>query len=274
MPLISEEQIKLLIPAIGDQIKFKQAVIKTTSNNVGVDDLVGKSDFISIITTGIWNDFRLLQQLIGDELLDSKGTKRSLFENNADSQPKLLKIGESTPVLLVVDKDGINSAVTETDIGSSSTVTDLRNSDCGLNSSFLSVAENIDYFDLKSILEGDVIGRAILSKCGKNIPITYRDRNNICEIIISYFLNKSRKLNNDLLSQIADEIIKVIPSEKKSTYFVSPIKKKNSRNNKPVVSRGKLVDKYRNKLTTLRRITENPPVPIDLFEATFNGKLQ
>ncbi|KAJ3652978.1 hypothetical protein Zmor_018899 [Zophobas morio] len=248
LSLISEEQIKLLIPAIGDQIRFKQAVKRINSNPC------------------IDNNQQYHNE---NELVVSNKRKQAIFENNpisideTEPESKFKKIDGSTPILLVVDSQapGPSNSGTETGIASASTVTDLRNSDCGQNSSFLSVAQEIHDFNLSAILEGDVIERAILTKHNTNVPVTNRDRNSLCEIVISYFLNKSVKLNNDFLSRIADEITKIMPTEKKTTYFVSPIKKISSRFNKPEVARGKLVDKHRNKLTALRRTIEFPPVP-------------
>jgi hypothetical protein len=210
-----------------------------------------------------------------DELPVVKGSKRSLFEANLEDVPidiiedsqtaqKRNKIDEHTSVLLLVDSppgaSPSTSHLTETwRLGSASTITELRNSDCGQNSSFLSVCHDIDKFDLRTVLEEDVLGRAILSKHVRNLPITNRDRNSLCEIIVTHFLNKSCKLNNDLLSRIADQIVSIIPTEKKTTYFISPIKKRLSRLHKPEVAKGKLVDKHRNKLTALRRIIEFTP---------------
>ena len=158
-----------------------------------------------------------------NELVVSNKRKQAIFENNpisideTEPESKFKKIDGSTPILPVVDSQapGPGNSGTETGIASASTVTDLRNSDCGQNSSFLSVAQEIHDFNLSAILEGDVIGRAILTKHNTNVPVTNRDRNSLCEIVISYFLNKSVKLNNDFLSRIADEITKIIPTEKK-----------------------------------------------------------
>lgn len=60
-------------------------------------------------------------------------------------------------------------------------------------------------------------------------------------------------LRNDDFDFISDCIIETLPGECKETYYVPPIFKKNSTTNKSKVSKGKLVDKYRNKLTFLRK---------------------
>lgn len=53
-------------------------------------------------------------------------------------------------------------------------------------------------------------------------------------------------------------IIEIFPSEDINLYYVAPISKKDSRSRKSISIRGKLVDKYRNKLRQTKRIlTEN-----------------
>lgn len=107
--------------------------------------------------------------------------------------------------------------------------------------------------DVLAILKENIIGKAIILKNGKKSKLDARDQNNIAEIIISYFLNKNLKLNNTYLSILAEKIAVALPSEQKSTYYISPIPKKKSRWNKPEVARGKLVDKHRNKLSAIRK---------------------
>lgn len=53
---------------------------------------------------------------------------------------------------------------------------------------------------------------------------------------------------------LARDIVELFPSETTSLYYVPPISKKNSRNQKSVPVRGKLVDKYRNKVRQSKRI--------------------
>ncbi|CAH1380803.1 unnamed protein product, partial [Tenebrio molitor] len=139
---LNEDHIKFLIPAIGDQIKFKKALstIASAADNHQTSAII-------------------------DELPVVKGSKRSLFEANLEDVPidiikdsqtaqKRNKIDEHTSVLLLVDSppgaSPSTSHLTETwRLGSASTITELRNSDCGQNSSFLSVCHDIDKFDLR-----------------------------------------------------------------------------------------------------------------------------
>ncbi|XP_070516625.1 uncharacterized protein [Cardiocondyla obscurior] len=63
-------------------------------------------------------------------------------------------------------------------------------------------------------------------------------------------------LKNDDFEYLATEIVKLFPTENIATYYVPPISKKASRVGKSIISRGKLVDKYRNKIRALKVINE------------------
>jgi len=63
-------------------------------------------------------------------------------------------------------------------------------------------------------------------------------------------------LKNDDFLYIAKEIVKLFPTEATTTYYIPPIPKKLSRIGKFIISRGKLVDKYQNKLRALKLIHE------------------
>lgn len=64
-----------------------------------------------------------------------------------------------------------------------------------------------------------IIGRAILLKYDKEKSIGNKDRNTLCDIIICNFLNEGKRLNNASISILADKIIEIFESEKKSTYL-------------------------------------------------------
>jgi len=119
-------------------------------------------------------------------------------------------------------------------------------------------ANDVINLDIKSILNTQIIGRAILLKYEKEKTIDNKDRNNLCNIIICYFLNEGKRLNNTSLSVLADKIVHIFRGESKCTYYVSPIGKNKSRYNKPEIARGKLVDKHRNKLTMIRKTLGAP----------------
>lgn len=61
-------------------------------------------------------------------------------------------------------------------------------------------------------------------------------------------------MTNEEFQYIAERIVKDFPTETVSTYYIPVIPKKLSRVGKSIISRGKSVDKYRNKLRELKRI--------------------
>lgn len=73
-------------------------------------------------------------------------------------------------------------------------------------------------------------------------------------------------LKNEDFLYIAEEIVKLFPTEAITTYYIPPIPKKLSRIGKSVISRGKLVDKYRNKIRVLKLIDEWKPPVDDLLD--------
>ncbi|XP_031357890.1 uncharacterized protein LOC116181643 [Photinus pyralis] len=226
LPDLTEEHIVQLIPNIGDRIKFNRGVRSIQIEQATID-------FI-------------------DECTPPPSKKPY-----TESTPVSFLVENATNLLdTYVDLDAGPSTNTLHDINSMSTVTNTDQSDCGLNSSFLNYCsiETAVQFNLQEVLNADVLGRAILSKYNSKFTLDGKERNVLCEIIISHFLNKSFKLNNESLSIIANKIVALFPAcEKRATYFVSPIPKKRSGRNKPEVAKGKLVDKHRNKLTALRR---------------------
>ncbi|XP_036143340.1 uncharacterized protein LOC118645740 [Monomorium pharaonis] len=82
-------------------------------------------------------------------------------------------------------------------------------------------------------------------------------------IICSFYVFS---LKNDDFLYIAEEIVKLFPTEATATYYIPPIPKKLSRIGKSVISREKLVDKYRNKIRALKLINEWKPLSNDLQE--------
>lgn len=54
---------------------------------------------------------------------------------------------------------------------------------------------------------------------------------------------------------MSDEIVSVFPKEQKETYFISPISKHNSNDNKSKHARGRLVTKFHTNLQRYREMT-------------------
>lgn len=67
-------------------------------------------------------------------------------------------------------------------------------------------------------------------------------------------------LTNDDFHHLAEAIVKEFPTEAVATYYIPAISKKLSRVGKSVISRGKLVDKYRNKIRELKRFCVDNPL--------------
>lgn len=60
------------------------------------------------------------------------------------------------------------------------------------------------------------------------------------------------RLTNTDFEILATEILKVFPTETKDIYYVPPIRKRNSAIKKHIISKGKLIDKYRNRTREYR----------------------
>lgn len=60
-------------------------------------------------------------------------------------------------------------------------------------------------------------------------------------------------MSNEDFEDISKLIVSLFPTEVKEVYLTPPVKKRQSRDNKSEAAKGKLIDKYRNKLTFLRR---------------------
>lgn len=69
-----------------------------------------------------------------------------------------------------------------------------------------------------------------------------------------FFIYLFRPLKNEDFESISKEIEEVFPTETRITYYIPPVAKRHSRNNKSITSRGKLVDKYRNKIRDFKKL--------------------
>lgn len=125
--------------------------------------------------------------------------------------------------------------------------------------------------DIKATLENDFVGNALLLK-GKTKQLSNTDRDRISDILISAFLNEYKdRLTHHHFRIISNKIVALIPGEKSSTYFVEPIKKKDSARHKSEPARGKLIEKYRNKLHLIKKIgKEDGPLDNEKNEENSN----
>lgn len=107
--------------------------------------------------------------------------------------------------------------------------------------------------EVEKIIRADVIGLALIEKAKKK-PLTNTDRDRISELVIAAQINKYKKLDHEQIEILAEKICTLFSNEKKSTYYVPPIRKCQSKSNKSERARGKLVEKYRNKLHLLKSL--------------------
>lgn len=136
-------------------------------------------------------------------------------------------------------------------VGSTSASTITIDSDFSLSSPSPPI---IEYIDVKAILSKDLIGQALLQK-GNTKNLTNSDRDKISDILVTSLLNSfSGKLSADHFKIISEKLVTLFPNEKQSTYYIAAILKKNSFRNKSEAARGKLVEKYRNKLHLLKKL--------------------
>ncbi|XP_024877873.1 uncharacterized protein LOC112458459 isoform X2 [Temnothorax curvispinosus] len=109
---------------------------------------------------------------------------------------------------------------------------------------------------VKDILKGTSQGRAILKSYEKQKLLSRPCRNNIVDLILSEVLNNIHgPLRNEDFEALSKEIEELFPTETCHGYYIPPVPKKHSKNNKSITSRGKLVDKYRNKIRDYKKLT-------------------
>ncbi|XP_030762270.1 uncharacterized protein LOC115887090 [Sitophilus oryzae] len=114
---------------------------------------------------------------------------------------------------------------------------------------------DIQSLNLPQLLEESITGKALVAIYNKYQEFEPKYQGYLCDVIVQHFLNQPtfQRLTNEDFDAIADNIITVFPKEVKTTYFIEPLKKKFSKENKSGFARGKLTDKYRNRLTFLRK---------------------
>ncbi|KAB0803135.1 hypothetical protein PPYR_00105 [Photinus pyralis] len=110
----------------------------------------------------------------------------------------------------------------------------------------------LENFDLKNLLSGSAVGKALLSWYDIKGGFDSTRQSYLVDIITTEILNYTTHLKNEDFNFLSSKIIALFPCETKEAYYLPPIKKRDSRDNKPGVAKGKLVDKFRNKLTFLR----------------------
>ncbi|CAG5083878.1 Protein of unknown function [Cotesia congregata] len=111
------------------------------------------------------------------------------------------------------------------------------------------------YFNLKELLSEHPVGKELLLISNqKKIQLEASWISTLCEIIVYDCLKKNITLVNEDHEELASKIVELFPAECTQTFYVPPVKKKDSLSNMSLISKGKLVDKYRNTLVIIRNI--------------------
>lgn len=134
-------------------------------------------------------------------------------------------------------------------------------------------------FDLKTLLETTPLGSTILTYYEKYQTFNSAKRSLLVDIIIKKVFNfiVTHRLTHSDYNILTSKIITLFPKECAGTYYVPAIRKKNSPINRPVVAKGKLVDKVRNLLRVNREIKsdteKNVTVESEFDQSIKNDKL-
>ncbi|KAK0161694.1 hypothetical protein PV327_008113 [Microctonus hyperodae] len=110
--------------------------------------------------------------------------------------------------------------------------------------------------EVRQILANDYHGEIIQKNYKKTKLLSRKSANIIVDVIISKLLKDHDRLTNVQLENIAKSIVEIFPTESIKTYYIAPISKAVSCTKKSIPSRGKLVDKYRNKLRQRKILSE------------------
>ncbi|XP_076279767.1 uncharacterized protein LOC143208808 [Lasioglossum baleicum] len=120
--------------------------------------------------------------------------------------------------------------------------------------------ERAIHSDVEKILLSSRCGRTILNNF-KEKSLPRRVRNDLLELLVDSLMNRSTgQLRSNDFYHLAADIVKVFPKEDIHSYYVPPVSKKNSANNKSRSASGKLVEKYRNRMQRLKYFTESEDV--------------
>ncbi|KAL7305111.1 hypothetical protein TKK_0002518 [Trichogramma kaykai] len=112
-----------------------------------------------------------------------------------------------------------------------------------------------EFKDIKQILEDSSEGRNIISQYNKKKDLKPNLQNKLVDIVINKLLDitesdedcsKQEKIPYTIFHSLAEYIVEAFESEVISTYYIGPIPKKDSLDNKSKGCRGKLSTKYNN----------------------------
>ncbi|XP_045478805.1 uncharacterized protein LOC123683860 isoform X2 [Harmonia axyridis] len=220
---LSEADIDKLIPIIGHQIIFRNSLQSLEEDNLETNEIiVNKECNITNIAQCSSDNQEKHHQL--------ENYREETFNNSDISLPYdvIIDVPPASP-----------SSISESSVLALST------------SSATNIVQNLD---LECLLQSTLLGRAVIQSYRSSEVLDTKCQSLLVEIIITHLLNSNQqRLLNDDFNDLAEKIIILFPNEVKGVYYIPPLRKRHSSENISGVSKGKLVDKYRNTLTLLRK---------------------
>ncbi|XP_055846201.1 uncharacterized protein LOC129912106 isoform X2 [Episyrphus balteatus] len=117
------------------------------------------------------------------------------------------------------------------------------------------------------ILKKTEQGRAILESYRLKNCLTPEDRTNLVHKIVQYFTENKKKMTVKRCEILAEEIVKIFPTENLGSYFVRGFNK--------IPPKGKLYDRYRGQRRSLKQLYKTDPTSskkVKLAEVEDNSK--
>lgn len=109
---------------------------------------------------------------------------------------------------------------------------------------------------LENLLATANFGLALKNEYARKSELSDASSLLLCEIIVGDLINDcDAKATNADFYDITDEILEIFPNEKRETYFIAPIYKRESISNVSKRARGRLPDMFHNKLRLFRRMS-------------------
>ncbi|XP_030750822.1 uncharacterized protein LOC115879167 isoform X2 [Sitophilus oryzae] len=220
-------ECKEFIPQLGQRIKLK-----------------AKLDGINLEH----NQSQIINSEENNEEISEEPGANKVFVLDVDNQPMPVAPNIQNVQFLLMDDDLSlqNKPCSDLSIASTSTTTLVEPAN-GINEVILN-------FNISQLLDATSMGRAVKALYKAKKTLSSKCQSYLVEIIVQHFINAVpfRRLTNEDFRKISKLIVEEFPNELPQVYFTSPIRKRNSRDQKTGIARGKLVDKYRNRLTFLR----------------------
>ncbi|XP_031359496.1 uncharacterized protein LOC116183035 [Photinus pyralis] len=186
---LTNDQIRLLAPNIGDQIKLQQGIKSLSSDQVEDqnDEPPEKKQRVEL----------------HDESYDTTLTDNIpiiFLENNFEALARPSTSNAVEAIYDTISQTSDTVTVTDTSTASSCTVYE-RKSDIQMSA--------LNNFDLEKFLKNDILGEALLVKGTKLNAFNNGDRDRLCELLIKHLLNEHKKLST-LIKQIWKFTIKLL----------------------------------------------------------------